>query len=280
MSFGNQLQALRRANGLTQEAFAQQLQVSRQAVSKWESGKGYPEIEKILYICNYYHVYLDDLFSEELPPKASEDEVSAPSGEPTLNSPSIQRSFGSFFTNLSPSQQGLFGMGAALIAIVLLIMFCTTVMKGESDQMLMKLIWTGLLVVFVVGEAITVGLTSIWFAAGALIALIAAMLGAGLWVQLTLFILGSALSLVAFRPLAKKYINGKVEPTNVDRLIGTEVLVTEAIDNLHSVGAVRIGGIIWTARSEDDIPIPEDTLVRVVRIEGVKVYVKKAKEEL
>ena len=67
MSFGTRLQSLRHKHGITQEQFAQQLNVSRQAVSKWESSHGYPELEKILYICNYYHVTMDELFADELP---------------------------------------------------------------------------------------------------------------------------------------------------------------------------------------------------------------------
>ena len=140
--------------------------------------------------------------------------------------------------------------------------------------MVMKLIWTGLLVVFVIGEAVTVGLTSIWFAAGSLIALICALLGANMWIQIVAFIAATILSLAAFRPLCKKYINGKVEPTNADRNIGAEVLVTETIHNLQATGAVRIGGITWTARSETDVIIPVGALVRVKRIEGAKVYVE------
>lgn len=64
MAFGERLQLLRRSSGLTQEQFAEQLQVSRQAVSKWESGKGYPEVEKLLFICRQYHVTLNDLFEQ------------------------------------------------------------------------------------------------------------------------------------------------------------------------------------------------------------------------
>lgn len=143
----------------------------------------------------------------------------------------------------------------------------------------MKLIWAGLLLVFVIVEAATVGLASVWFALGALAALICVLLGANLWVQLTVFVLVSGLSMLAFRPIAKKYINGKVEPTNADRLIGAEALVTEAIDNLRSQGAVSIGGLVWSARSEHDELIAKDTLVRITRIEGVKVYVEKVKED-
>ena len=281
MSFGEQLQLLRRANGLTQEEFAQQLKVSRQAVSKWESSKGYPEMEKIIYICNCYGVTMDELFNEEVPSshrKAEDISVASPV-EHRLETPPLQKAFGNFFSNLTPYHQLICSAAAGLVAIVLLVLFCTSIVKGESDQMTMQLIWTGLLVAFVIGEAATVGLASIWFAAGALAALVCALVGANLWVQLAAFILVSALSLLAFRPLASKYINSRVEPTNADRLIGAEALVTEDIHNLLGRGAVSVGGLTWSARSEKDELIAAGTLVRILRIEGVKVYVEQSKEE-
>lgn len=275
MSFGEQLQMLRRGSGLTQEEFAQQLQVSRQAVSKWESSRGYPEIEKIIYICNYYGVTMDELFAEEVPPPNS-GETSGPqlpAVEQTLESPPLKKALGDFFTNLSPKHQTIFSMGLAMILIVMLVLISTTVAKGESDQMVLKFVWLGLLIVFGIGEAVTVGLTSVWFAVGSLMALVCALLGGNLWIQLTLFVVTSALSMLAFRPLAAKFINDKVEPTNIDRIIGTEALVTEEIHNIQGKGAVNIGGLTWSARSGSDEKIPSGTLVRVQRIEGVKVYV-------
>ncbi len=281
MSFGEQLQNLRRGHGLTQEEFAQQLKVSRQAVSKWESSKGYPEIEKIIYICNYYGIAMDDLFAEEVPRRNPEKQPDPqePVAEQELKSPALKDSFLSFFTNLSPGNQTIFGAILALILLTLLILVSVTISKGETNQMMMKLVWMGLLLVFGVGEAITVGLTSIWFAAGSLVALIAALLGGNMWLQITLFFVVSALSIAAFRPIAQKYVNGKVEPTNADRIIGREVLVTERISNLQAEGAVSISGMTWSARSADEKDIPKGTLVRVLRIEGVKVYVEEVKEE-
>lgn len=145
--------------------------------------------------------------------------------------------------------------------------------------MVWKLIWLGLLILFTVGEAVTVGLTSIWFSAGSLAALIAALLGGPLWLQILLFLVVSAACLVAVRPLTKKYLNPGVQPTNADRVIGAEARVTEEISNLAGTGAVSIGGVIWTARSEHDQSIPAGTLVRVLRIEGVKVFVEEIKED-
>lgn len=105
MAFGQQLSAVRRQTGLTQEQFAEELCVSRQAVSKWESGRGYPEMEKILYICNRYHVTLDQPFAEEvaLPAPAA---VQPEEETPTLPQPTLQRAFTAFLTNLSPKTSG------------------------------------------------------------------------------------------------------------------------------------------------------------------------------
>ena len=137
-----------------------------------------------------------------------------------------------------------------------------------------KVIWLILLLLFTFGEAITVGLTSIWFSAGALAALIAALLEAPLWAQIVLFLVVSTVCLLAVRPLARKHLNNRVEATNADRVIGAEARVTEEINDLAATGAVSIGGVIWTARSGNDTVIPVGTLVRVLRIEGVKVYVE------
>ena len=139
---------------------------------------------------------------------------------------------------------------------------------------MMQIMWLVLLVVFAASEAATVGLTSIWFAAGSLAALIAALLGGPLWVQITLFLAVSLLCLVAARPLAKRHLNSKVEPTNADRVIGETAQVIEDVDNIHGKGAVVIRGMTWSARSQDGGPITTGTMVRVLRIEGVKVFVE------
>ena len=144
-------------------------------------------------------------------------------------------------------------------------------LDAESIQ---KIVWLVLLVVFSAAEAITVGLTSIWFAAGSLCALIAALLGGPLWIQITLFLAVSLLCLAAVRPLAKRHLNDRVEPTNADRVIGAEAQVTEDIDNIHGKGAVVIRGMTWSARSQDDSVITAGARVRVLRIEGVKVFVE------
>ena len=138
----------------------------------------------------------------------------------------------------------------------------------------MPLVWGVLLVVFLIVEGATAGLVSIWFAVGSLAALVCALLGAPFWLQFVCFVLVSIAVLVLTRPLAKKYINGKVEATNADRAIGQTGYVTEAIDNLAAAGAVHIGGKTWAARSADGKPIPAETLVRAEMIEGVKLIVR------
>lgn len=146
--------------------------------------------------------------------------------------------------------------------------------------MALKLIWLALLILFVIGEGVTVGLVSIWFAAGSLAALLCALGNGPLWLQVVLFIVVSALCLLAVRPLARKYVNGKVQPTNADRILGAQAMVTQDIDNLQGKGAVQIGGVTWSARSEHNTPISAGTLIRILRIEGVKVYVEPVKEEV
>ena len=143
-----------------------------------------------------------------------------------------------------------------------------------------QIVWLALLIIFAVAEAATVGLTSVWFAVGSLGALVCALAGGNIWLQLGIFIVLSLVCLVALRPLAKKYLNTRVEPTNADRVIGQEARVTQDIDNIQGTGAVTIGGVTWTARSEHDTPIPAGAMVRVLRIEGVKVMVEKSKEEV
>lgn len=143
-----------------------------------------------------------------------------------------------------------------------------------------QIVWLALLIIFAVAEAATVGLTSVWFAIGSLGALVCALAGGNIWLQLGIFIVLSLVCLVALRPLAKKYLNTRVEPTNADRVIGQEARVIQDIDNIQGTGAVTIGGVTWTARSEHDTPIPAGAMVRVLRIEGVKVMVEKSKEEV
>ena len=138
------------------------------------------------------------------------------------------------------------------------------------------IVWLVLLVVFLVVEAATVTVISLWFAAGALVALIASLLGAALWLQVLLFLTVSTLALIALRPLCRKYLRPKLTATNVDSVIGSTGLVTVPIDNVSASGQVKLGAMEWTARSTSGDPIPAGTLIRVDRIEGVKVFVSPA----
>ncbi|MBS6372542.1 MAG: NfeD family protein [Lawsonibacter sp.] len=135
--------------------------------------------------------------------------------------------------------------------------------------------WLIILVLFGIGEAVTVGLTSIWFALGALGALIVSQLGLGFWPQITTFIVLSALSMLLVRPFAKKFLRPGYSATNADRIIGATGLVTEEIDNLAGHGLVNIAGQVWSARStEEGAVIPAGQEVRIVQIQGVKVLVE------
>ena len=138
-------------------------------------------------------------------------------------------------------------------------------------------VWVVLLILFLMMEGATVALVTIWFAAGALVAAIAALLGASVGVQLALFLAVSAGLLAMLRPILKKYVNPKIVKTNTDSLIGRECVVTEAIDNLAAKGQVKVGGMTWSARSDSGADIPAGTVVTVSRIEGVRLFVAPAR---
>ena len=141
-------------------------------------------------------------------------------------------------------------------------------------------VWLGAAVVFGVVEALTAGLVSIWFVAGSAAALIGAFLGAGLGVQVALFVVVSAAALAVTRPLVRRYMAGKAVPTNLDRVLGDSGKVMETIDNENSSGAVYVDGKTWTARSADGSVIPAGTVVEILRMEGVKLFVKKLEEKV
>lgn len=134
-------------------------------------------------------------------------------------------------------------------------------------------IWLALMVLFLIVEAATVSMVSLWFAVGSLAALIVTLLGGGLWLRLTAFIVVSAVLLLLLRPLTRRYVTPKVTATNAESLIGTQGMVTIDIDNLAGTGQVKLGGMYWTARSTTGTPIPKDTRIQVDRIAGVKVFV-------
>ena len=144
--------------------------------------------------------------------------------------------------------------------------------------MFTALIWFALAVVFLLIEGNTVMLVSVWFAAGGLVAMLAALLGAPFWLQLILFLGISAGLLALLRPLVRKYLKPNITATNVDSLIGSQGYITETVDNLAATGQVKLGAMPWTARSTDGTPIEAGTLVRVDRVEGVKAFVTPVRE--
>ncbi|MCI5868600.1 MAG: NfeD family protein [Dorea sp.] len=139
--------------------------------------------------------------------------------------------------------------------------------------------WLALFVVLLVIEIITMGLTTIWFAAGALIAFVAGILGFGVTVQVVVFIVVSAVLLIMTRPLAVKYFNQERQKTNAESLIGQQALVIEDIDTLEAKGRVEIRGMEWAAKTDEpDGKIPKNTVVVVNGIQGVKLIVRDREE--
>ena len=136
-------------------------------------------------------------------------------------------------------------------------------------------IWIAAMVVFGIVEAATAGLTSIWFVLGSTAGLITAICGGTVWLQVTLFFVVSIVALLATRPLVRKMMDKKITPTNADVVLGKEARVTETIDNTEPSGAVYVEGKTWSARSESGEILQEDTMVRIVRMEGVKLFVER-----
>ena len=135
------------------------------------------------------------------------------------------------------------------------------------------ILWLALMVVFLVTEAATVTMVSLWVAAGALAALAASLLQAPVGLQVVLFLVVSALLLAALRPMARKHFTPKLSKTNVDAVVGSRGYVTADIDNVSATGTVKLGAMEWTARSTAGCAIPKGTLVQVDKIEGVKAFV-------
>ena len=136
-------------------------------------------------------------------------------------------------------------------------------------------IWIAAMVVFGIVEAATAGLTSIWFVLGSAAGLITAICGGTVWLQVTLFFVVSIVALLATRPLVRKMMDKKITPTNADVVLGQEARLTETVDNTEPSGAVYVEGKTWSARSESGEILQEDTMVRIVRMEGVKLFVER-----
>ena len=138
----------------------------------------------------------------------------------------------------------------------------------------MTAFWLIAFIALVAGEAATVGLVCIWFAAGAVGGFLVAVLGGQFWFQLIVFAAVSALTLALVRPAASRFVHPRRSPTNADRVVNQTAAVTEAIDNEAGTGQVNVLGQIWSARSELGVVIPAGSQVKVRRSEGVKVFVE------
>lgn len=144
----------------------------------------------------------------------------------------------------------------------------------------MQWFWLIALVLFIIMEAATSALVSLWFIGGSLAALLATIFGAPIWAQVILFLAVSLALLFALRPLMKKFVTPRKIVTNARSNIGKNAIVTETIDDLQGKGAVKISGVLWSARSADGSLIEEGTVVRVTEIEGAKVCVEKMEVKL
>ncbi len=138
--------------------------------------------------------------------------------------------------------------------------------------------WLVAMIIFMVTECATVSLVSVWFAIGALVAIVVALVGGSLILQVVLFLTVSILLLASLRTVVRKYINPGIIRTNTDSLIGCIGVVTTPVNNVAALGQVKINGMVWSARSSTGAPLPEGAQVRIDRIEGVKLFVTLAEE--
>ncbi len=142
------------------------------------------------------------------------------------------------------------------------------------DAGTISIIWLVVLAILLVIEFLTLGLTTVWFAGGALVAFLVSLAGGPLWLQLLLFIALSVALLLFTGPMAVKYLNKDVQKTNVDSIPGQKGIVTATIDNLKAEGQVTIQGMEWTARAKNGNTIEKGKVVRVTAVEGVKLIVE------
>ena len=143
------------------------------------------------------------------------------------------------------------------------------------------MVWLAVMTVLIIIEIITVGLTTIWFAGGALVAMLIATLGGGTILQVVVFLVVSLVLLIFTRPFALKYINSTRIKTNYEGIIGKVVRITEDVDNMNGTGCATVNGQEWTVRSvNDNNKIEAGKLAKVVNIKGVKLIVDKYEEEM
>ena len=142
--------------------------------------------------------------------------------------------------------------------------------------MTQTIIWLIIAILFFIAEAVSYNLITVWFAFGALAAMFVSFITGGNFIlEIITFVSVSVVLLILTRPLAKKFVASRTQKTNVDAIIGQKANVIENIDNIEGTGQVKIGGQIWTARSQDGLPIESGQLVDVIEINGVKAIVKK-----
>lgn len=138
----------------------------------------------------------------------------------------------------------------------------------------MAIYWLIIAVVMGVVEASTAQLVSIWFALGAVGGCITSLITDNLWIQIGVAVLVCTITLIATRPLAKRVMSTPKTHTNADKNIGKIAVVLSDIDNLKSVGEVKVGSVIWSAKSANSEIIKKDSKVKVIKIEGVKLVVE------
>ena len=143
----------------------------------------------------------------------------------------------------------------------------------------MTVIWLIIFATLVVIELATMGLTTIWFAGGAIIAVIASVIGLPIWVQVVVFLIVSGCLLYFTRPVAVKYFNKNRTRTNVESMVGKQAVVISEIDNLNGIGQVKVNGMDWSARSYTGEPISVGKVVRVRAVEGVKLICEEERGE-
>ena len=150
----------------------------------------------------------------------------------------------------------------------------------QNGSMTMPEIWIVILIAMLIVEISTVALTSIWFAAGAAAALIAALCGTSLWIQIAVFAVVSVILLFTIRPLSVRFFLKKPEKTNVEGFSGKDAVVTEDIDNIERRGAATVAGIVWTARmATKDGKCPKGAICTVDHVEGVKLILRDKERE-
>ena len=147
------------------------------------------------------------------------------------------------------------------------------------DPTIMLFIWLGIIILTLIIEIITQGLTTIWFSIGAAAAAISNNWELNLWIQIAIFCVVSILFMILARPFAQRLMRSTITPTNLDQLMKEDALVIEDIDGAHQSGRVRLRDVEWIARTEDGSVIPAGDTVSILRIEGVKLIVSHKQSE-